>query len=445
MKLKIAVLAVTASLVACFYLNQNPSARVTAAPQAPCGRTPLGWWESKDLLPLFSSANGPAPQTDCDFHVWSWTAFAHWMQKDKNNNGQPLFLRLPTDDDLKSGDRTRFKVGPRTLSLKPRNLKPKTMDRIEQAGSNGVLVDQHGRAVYYSIHMDLIYFGFTQNYFGPDKYKNAAPSLTYPIGATVFKASWRIVQPGEQVTDAFTTTATIDLLQSDGKGGLRVSGQTQPNVTVALVGVHVVGVIKDHPEFAWATFEQIGNAPDLPDGLDPTSSNPVSSQFFTFYHGGAPANVSNQQSKMFTIDPASQVISPITNVFRQFAYGGAQFSPPGLSSRVADIMSVNQVFQTKIQVSKNINHVFANYRLIGTVWILANTLKPGDGNLDSEAIGSIDLANSTMETFAQGAGSSCFTCHTTSAGGTYPGKNINLSHALLDSLPRNIKRLTANP
>ena len=34
--------------------------------------------------------------------------------------------------------------------------------------------------------------------------------------------------------------------------------------------------------------------------------------------------------------------------------------------------------------------------------MLPNTLKPGDGNMDTEAIGSVDLANSTLETFVQG-------------------------------------------
>jgi hypothetical protein len=89
--------------------------------------------------------------------------------------------------------------------------------------------------------------------------------------------------------------------------------------------------------------------------------------------------------------------------------------------------------------------VFANYRLVGTVWILANTLQPGNGNLDSESIGSINLANSTMETFVQGGGTNCFSCHNTSGGATYPGKDINLSHIILDGLPKKPAGLKANP
>jgi hypothetical protein len=171
--------------------------------------------------------------------------------------------------------------------------------------------------------MNPLYFAFTQKYFGPLNYAKAAPTLTYPLGATVFKTSWRILGAGENPTDAYSTTATIDLLQSDGKGGLQPSGKTQDNVRVALVGVHVVGTIQGHPEFAWATFEQLNNSPDLPPNMSPGSSDPVNQRGFTFYKGGTPANQSNVKPKSMTIDPATQVIAPITNVFRQFAYGGA--------------------------------------------------------------------------------------------------------------------------
>jgi len=400
---------------------------------------PLGWWESKGLEPLFINPNGPAPQVDCDFHVWSWTAFVHWMQTDPAT-GEPYFLALPTYDDLLSGDALRAKVGPRILVLKPRSPKPKTMNSFKQAGSDGVLVDQNGRAVYYSTHMDPVYFDFTKTYFGVENYKKAAPTLEYPIAATVLKAAWRIVAPDEDTSGVFTTTATIDLLKSDGKGGVETNGQTQPNVTVALVGVHVVGVIKDHPEFAWGTFEQIGNAPDLPPGEDPHSPKPVSTQNYTFYKGGTPADASNHVSRSLTIDPATQIIAPITNVFREFAYGGA--TP---ESRVRDIASANQNFQTGIKEHPAIKPVFANYRLIGTAWILANTLQPGDGNLEAQTIGSINLANSTLETFVQRGGTNCFSCHNTSGGASYPGKDINLSHIILGPLPNETKTLEANP
>ena len=91
---------------------------------------------------------------------------------------------------------------------------------------------------------------------------------------------------------------------------------------------------------------------------------------------------------------------------------------------MTDIQQINANFQAKIreESSEEINTVFANYKLIGTVWMLANTLKPGDGNMDQQAIGSIDLANSTLETFVQGQGTNCFSCHSTSGGSGYPAR-----------------------
>ena len=405
--------------------------------QKPCV-APLGWWESKGLEPFFTNPKGPAPTTDCDFQLWSWSAFVHWMQPDPKT-GVPMFLLLPVYDDLVPNKpagslKAETLIRPHTLVLRPRNAKPKSLGSFEQAGPGGVLVDQNGRAVYYATHMDPIYFSFTQKYFGSVSYQKAAPTLPYPIGATVIKSSWRIVAPNENVGNAYTTTATIQLLESDGHGKLQASGKTQSGVKVALTGVHVVGVINQHPEFAWATFEQINNSPDLPPNMSPTSSEPVSAQSFTFYKGGTPANVSNILPTTMTIDPATQVISPITNVFQQFQYGGA--TP---ASRVADIVSINANFQGKIneESPKVIDPVFSNYKLNGTVWMLANTLKPGDGNMDQEAIGSITLDNSTLETFVQGTGTNCFSCHSTSGGSSYPGKDINISHIILSQLKAN--------
>jgi hypothetical protein len=112
-----------------------------------------GWWESKGLQPFFINPNGGAPRTDCDFQLWSWSALAHWVQTDPKTR-LPLVLLLPTYDDLKPGPTVAATIGPRTLVLRPRSEKPKSIGSFEQAGPGGVLVDQTGRAVYYATHME---------------------------------------------------------------------------------------------------------------------------------------------------------------------------------------------------------------------------------------------------------------------------------------------------
>ena len=403
-----------------------------AAAQPSCN-TPLGWWESKGLDPFFLNPDGPSPTTACDFELWSWSAFVHWMQKDPKT-GLPLFLLLPTYDDLKPDGTATLRaaaslVHQRPLKLLPRNAQPQSLGSFQQAGPGGVLVDQAGRAVYYTTHMDPIYFAFTQKYFGPKNYQKASPTLDYPIGSTVMKSSWRIVRPGEDTSKLYTTTAIVPKLVDAGNGKLKTSDQTE-TVTVALIGVHVVGVIKDHPEFVWATFELPASAPDLPAGMDPHSPNPVSAQDFPLYKGGTPADQCNYLPNKMSIDEATQVITPITNVFVEFPDGGA--TPPATAAVLA---ASNANFQSAIPAHKDkLDPAFANFRLTGSTWLLANTLKPGDGQMDAEALGSIDLANATMETFVQAEGTNCFSCHRTSGGSTYPGKNINTSHIITSQL-----------
>ena len=73
--------------------------------------------------------------------------------------------------------------------------------------------------------------------------------------------------------------------------------------------------------------------------------------------------------------------------------------------------------------------MFSNYNLIGSLWLLPNTLQPNFDNLQPNGVGSVDLANSVLETYAQGVGTSYFSCHTTGKGDNYPGKDITQPHA----------------
>jgi hypothetical protein len=216
-------------------------------------------------------------------------------------------------------------------------------------------------------------------------------------------------------------------------------------VTVALVGLHVVGVTDNHPEFLWATFEQIQNAPDLPSGLNPT--DPVSSQSFTFYAANTPMNACNVRAAL-SITPARQTVAPVTNIFRQYATGDA--APP----RTYDINAVNTSAQgematIKVKPPQPKENVWANYKLIGTLWLQPNSLKPNNGNMVPDGVGSVHLANATLETYFQGPQFSCFLCHNTggSSSGTtqYPGKNINISHVILGTIPPTSPTPTPTP
>ncbi len=415
---------------ACSSQGDPPAEMGVESATDPACAVPLGWWESKDLDPLFATAGGPAPTVDCQFHLWAWSAFVHFTQLD--SSGQPGFISLPTPSQLSTGTAHDGR-----LRLGPRDVKRSQVGEIDQAGPRGVLVDQNGRAVYYSTHMDQAYFDFAQPLYGVAQFNAASPDTVFPVGSTVIKASWRQVGPGEDTSGMFTTTADIaKLVNGTGPGGtVQASSEYIPDVQVALVGMHIVSVLVDHPEFAWATFELEGNSPNLPVGMNPKSSDAVSASSYTFYAGGTPANQCNitAEGTSVTVNESTQICSPIIQVFREFEYGDA--SP----SRVADIDQVNAEFQAQLpqqaKTNKRLDPVFAAYTLVGTVWQNVNTLKPGLSNMQSTSIGSTSLMNSTMETFVQGKGQNCFSCHNTASGsgpaGKYQASDLALSHVLL--------------
>jgi hypothetical protein len=408
---------------------QAPSSSTTPGP---CPA--FGWAEGlvkyinpQAQFPTQDTQNSTPPGVDCVFHQWSWEAFV-WataiIQPPGAPTAQPRFLFLPNLDGLTSPELA--KAGPKPLVLKPRTLKKRGAAQdpnfgFNQAGSGGIIVDQNGQVVWYSVHANDIYFQFAKQYYGVAAFQAASATLKFPVGAAVFKASWRIVAEGEK-PQAYTTSAIVPMLQNNSTGGIAiVPGQTR-NVTVALVGLHVVGVTVNHPEFLWGTFEQTQNAPDLTQ-----PSGPVSTQNFTFYNAGTNAADCNQLVSMSVTNATTQTIAPITNVYRQFAWGGES------KLGIQEITNINSGAQSAVQGFPNnsAEAVWANYKLIGTVWTKPNSLVPGDGNMDTEAVGSVSLANATLETYVQGPLQNCFGCHNTSAfAGANTAKDISLSHKL---------------
>ena len=433
--------------------NNLPAQSPTPTPSpGPCPG--FGWAEG---LVKYINFNPPAAfptqdtvnssTTDCVFHQWSWEAFVWATALD--STGQPRFLGLGNLDAIGQPPAAK-KAAKSPLLLKPRNLKPRgtqqDLQGDEQAGSKGLLVDQNGQVVWYSAHANPLYYNLVQQYYGVQAYAKASPTLQFPVGAAVFKASWQIVPDGTTPTGVFTMPALVPLLIANPKGGVMIdpSGKTR-SVTVALVGLHVVGVTANHPEFLWGSFEQIQNAPDLTDPNGYNSPSPVSNQSFTFYKGGTAANACNQMATETLADPVKQVLSPITNVFRQYATGGEN------AAGNQEISNINSQAQSAMTgMSNPAEHIWANYKLVGTVWIDRNTLQPGDSGLNSQAIGSLNLANATLETFVQGpqnlgTNANCFVCHNTGGYSNYGivGKDINLSHKILEPLFNNpaLKRI----
>jgi hypothetical protein len=354
-----------------------------------------------------------------------------------------LFLPGKAPSALNAAALERLKQQP--LFLMPRVTKqsaPTPFGDIRQAGLRGVLVDQNHRALYYASHVNQVYYDFVRSnrLYLKSAYLAADPNLAFPFKSLELKSSWRIVQPGENTGGFFTTQALINPLTCANGAGACTGANVVVDrtkvvpVTVALVGLHVVGVVQDHPEFVWATFEHRNNAPDLPSTVAPTAAQPVSPVASTFYAAGTPANMCNVlNSSTVALNPATQQLTPITNVFRQFAFG--QGNPPD----TANIQALNASVQAQLAPGD----VWRNYFLVGSVWFAAiNGLHPGlNGTspaMQNLVTGSIHLSNSTMETFTQPTNvkKNCFACHDTGQvqGLGLPPMNLNLSHILQNGL-----------
>ena len=143
------------------------------------------------------------------------------------------------------------------------------------------------------------------------------------------------------------------------------------------------------------------------------------------------------------LDDTSQKITPVTNVVLENQTGGEN-QPNG----VGNIFAINgqaQSYAAKFKPAAQA--AFASYNLVGTVWMLPNTYSLTSDQ--TSAVGSVDLANATAETFVQNADNTpisgvvnCFLCHNA---GSYsfqnpppaklPNRLIAISHVLAIGSP----------
>jgi hypothetical protein len=455
----IVTLAVAGSGLAGVFAN-----KAGAAPPPPAKGCPLqGWSEGlkRYLTPDFpfpTSDTRNIPTPDCNFHQWSWEAFvwATALIKDPASDATvPRFMTLATPAELlnTSDDAGEPKLRPLTLAARSETFHGLS-GFSEGAGAiveadGKMLVAQNGYPVYASVHMNKSYFDTAKkNLIVTGSYVSQPPPPYFDVGAAVFKATWLRLDDGEQPpAGVYTTQAQVPVLETRVIPGLvtiqPVAGKFV-TVKVALLGLHVVGHTVNHPEFLWGTFEHKNNSPVTPDNTftaSPTRKDPKS---YTLYKGGtffSKVNIADDPPAL-RLDAASQKLTPVTNAVLENQTGGEnQPNGPG------NVFAVNTQGQQAVVAMKPPQSVFANYNLIGTVWMLPNsyTLKSDQRS----AVGSVNLANATAETFVQTASNTpiggvlnCFLCHNA---GSYsfqtpppaklPDRLVALSHVLAIGSP----------
>lgn len=257
----------------------------------------------------------------------------------------------------------------------------------------GWLIDQRDNPTYYQIAANQISYDYIVD--NGLYNKNTAQSfalIDFPDFATEVKAGWRILEAGDDTSRYLTIPATVATFDSQGnKNGTA-------DVTLGLVGLHIITKAKGFPQWVWATFEQVDNVTSAP-GV-----------FSSYYDPSAPAGKVNQS-------PCLNHATPCVPV------PGTTFQTPNPLTRVTAIAdstaSVNNAAQAQLQ-----NTFLQYYQLI-------TTQRPADPNDPGNPAGTPTpgvAANVTMESYIQPT-SSCMDCHSTAV--VKPGKKSDFSFLFL--------------
>ena len=402
--------------------------------------------------------------------------------------------------------------------------KPMPANETGQAGGGGVLIvngqpvavpgNTEGYStypiVYYTIQVNDVFAGLAQH-SGQVPYFNQVGSERGQLPITLqqvqeiaqaanvssyadqdqlaleVKSAWvdtAYLPPQVAASKLLTINAEVPAFQHSAQNGLLVltsDGTVTARRTLALVGMHVVGTVANHPEMVWATFETPFNGPDATyaylnnattvtnpnqpscpssDNCIATvslSSNTASSNPYIFYNGNQPASVapsdititatsSTSQGKVaitFT-SATSPGASPLqlapTSAVRLNPWGNLQPSSPAVSDPVTQnntlLLSLQASLAPQLIAASKNGAVLANYRETGSLW--TNGVIPnGQSNQSGlEEFGSTSLANATMETFQQSSPGSL-----TQAPAIQPAANCFSCHAAFDGLAASISHV----
>ncbi len=406
---------------------------------------------SRNGVVTFADSVGfPTNNTVCDFYKWAHQMFL-WITSPL---GTGLVLTAPIFFDVNfnaqgngvfvpNGVGAQTRATPRSFAL--RGTKPENFQPGGQAGGQDTLLSLNGALVYFGVHANDVYA-----WFNTAMIKNPAsfpPSTPFPTtqaelakivayarqnGASLpdaraltleLKTAWidaaKVPNPANYVT---IQAAVPNYVGSVGAAQWTIS-TTQPTVTktLALVGMHVVGPVQGHPEMVWSTFEHRGNAPDNTYyfAAGPNSQAIVTVPYNSSGTWSFMTNGGSQQGALvpqMTVNNSGNIVAKATppgiqanNVYRVNPWGGPP--TPASAGNNAQLLSLNMDIRMMLSVLGDRRQ---NYFQVGAVWT-RNGSVPANGNDTAQQVGSVLLANATMETYHQTDMKGCFGCHASSA------------------------------
>jgi hypothetical protein len=408
--------------------------------------------------------------TNLDFYKWSEQMFL-WITSPEDNT---IVLETPefytvSPPYSSSEKRDLIPHNPsKTLSASVNIIKLDTEEG--QAGSDDVLMSKDGSILYYITFVNDVYAKFLDG----SKKEKLNDSISFPttqreldsivafaksIGDTVrspntltmeLKTSWVDLAtiPLDIQKEYITVRANVPTYDRSSDKKWTPTGKSQIK-TLALLGMHVVGSVKGHPEMIWATFEHRHNSPNLTynyvDENGKTKTVVADTGNHWLLNSKSTDIVYNKSHMNYEnntiVAKSNNTISP-SNTKRINAFGVAydnKAKPNNENKSTAEsnsqIIAVNNTVRDQLIAGD----VRKNYIFIGATWTQNGATPTGKSysvkkkqTSPGVAVGTSQLANSTMETYFQyGAGkfnsndASCFSCH---HGSLAPNAAFDLSH-----------------
>jgi hypothetical protein len=480
-----------------------------------CAADPA-WLDPMAPLQLFQNDAPPRhPAPDCPFYQAAWQVFLYATRPVALDDGStvPRFLAssdfFTIEQVFGEANRHNFakKSGDVVLSLAAKSLQranasnvptePPIGAGVSQAITVSPSVDQNGNPLYYAIHFNGVMKDFfskpipakpTINLLSPTALQAAqqepefSTTLEFPPGSIELKSAWQIVDETQPPEGYFIVKASLPVLQirtdpTTHETSLVVDPAKLPQVrSVALMAIHVVFTLKDHPEFVWSTFEHVdkdGNPDTAPSALHNPGITPAGLQAspvtkFALFKSGtqiADANKVVTSADILTnFDETKQSFTKTGNVFQTSIYRAYRWSLKDDTQPVdPDVQAVNQSMANvfKSPAFKPAGDYRNRFRLVGAVWMddprgtgnPAKKLLPGQfirngvnqspDDLNARVAGEDRLSSTAMESFSQidpaavpnrFGNPNCFFCHDTKALTNAPvpiNKSIiNVSHVL---------------
>ncbi len=376
----------------------------------PCPASPD--WVTKPNPP----SEIPGGGTDfCQFYQFSWQWFLALVSPAESGEVRTFqvsenypVLRAEGDSRARQSDEDMQGLFVRLQKSDDPSAEFIIPERVHQAGDQATIYDQSGNVAYYDIR-------FSRNMCDvPEK-------GDFPPGTTEIKTAWRVMGSSEG-EKYFTMDAVINDIP----------------VSLGLIGFHLVRNTADHPEFVWASFEHGDNAPDC---LEPLSAPAAGWSFTSDDCEKCLEGSAGCESCSFNkASPAKDLHGTPTEICQVYHDG----TGPNDNKAQENIAVVNKLNEqlvgadgilTKLS-SEDPMAVWQNYINIGALWV---SDPKQSANAENQR-GSLQLANSVMETTFQGtfqsggsgergSATNCFACH------DYKGANVpttDVSHIFDD-------------